>query len=75
MSIPVQAVTAKEIMLKGSFRFHQEFGTAVGLMQKRLIDVRPLHTHTFVLDKADTAFETAGDRAQAMKVQLDFAAT
>ena len=44
-------------------------------MQKRLIDVRPLHTHTFALDEAVTALETAGDRTQAMKVQLDFAAT
>ena len=73
MSVPMQTLTAKEISLKGSFRFHQEFGTAVGLMQKRLIDVRPIHTHTFALDDAVAALETAGDRTKAMKVQLDFA--
>ena len=75
MSVPMQAITAKEISLKGSFRFHQEFGTAVGLMQRRMIDVSPLHTHTFALDEAVAAFETADDRTQAMKVQLDFATT
>ncbi len=75
MSVPMQALTAKEITLKGSFRFHQEFESAIGLMQRRLIDVRPLHTHTFALDKFVAAFETAGDRTRATKVQLDFAST
>ncbi|MDE0111659.1 MAG: L-idonate 5-dehydrogenase [Albidovulum sp.] len=75
MAVPMQALTAKEIALKGSFRFHQEFVSAIGLMQRRLIDVRPLHTHTFELEEFVAAFETAGDRTRATKVQLDFAST
>lgn len=33
------AIIAKELELRGSFRFHPEFGIGVGLMLKGLIDV------------------------------------
>ena len=73
MSVPMMAITAKELSLKGSFRFHEEFATAVTLMQKGLINVKPLLTHTFPLADFAEAFATASDRAQSMKVQLAFA--
>lgn len=72
MTLPVQGITAKELQLRGSFRFHPEFATGVSLMQKGLIDVKPLITHTFALDQAVDAFEMAGDRSQAMKAQIAF---
>ncbi|MEO0383161.1 MAG: L-idonate 5-dehydrogenase [Pseudomonadota bacterium] len=72
MTLPVQAMTAKELSLKGSFRFHEEFHTGVSLMQKGLIDVKPYITHTFELANAVEAFQTAGDRSQAMKAQISF---
>ena len=72
MTVPMQAITAKEISLRGSFRFHDEFATAVSLMQSGLIEVEPLITHRFDLADAPAAFETARDRGQAMKVQLVF---
>ncbi|MBC7737029.1 MAG: zinc-binding dehydrogenase, partial [Candidatus Saccharibacteria bacterium] len=72
MTLPVQVITAKELILKGSFRFHEEFAVGVSLMQKGLIDVKPLITHTFPLDQAVKAFQTAGDRTQAMKAQITF---
>lgn len=74
MTLPVQAMTAKELMLKGSFRFHEEFSTGVSLMQKGLINVMPLITQTFGLGQCVDAFETASDRSRAMKVQIDFSA-
>lgn len=73
MSLPMMAITAKELELKGSFRFHGEFRTAVALMRKGLIDVKPLLTHSFPLDGFQEAFDTASDRSRAMKVQLEFA--
>ncbi|WP_102108927.1 L-idonate 5-dehydrogenase [Oceaniglobus roseus] len=73
MTLPVQAITAKELSLKGSFRFHPEFFTGVELLRKGLIDVKPLISHTLPLAEADAAFRLAGDRAQAMKVQIAFA--
>ena len=73
MTLPVQAMTAKEIDLRGSFRFHEEFATAVKLMQAGRIDVEPLISHTMPFDDAVAAFELASDRSQTMKVHLDFA--
>lgn len=72
MTLPMMAITAKELDLRGSFRFHPEFAVGVGLMQKGLIDVRPLITHTVGLDEAETAFRLASDRSQAMKAQIVF---
>lgn len=72
MQLPVQAITAKELELRGSFRFHGEFFTGVELMQKSLIDVKPLITQTLALDEAVAAFELAADRTQAMKAQIAF---
>lgn len=72
MTLPVQAMTAREIELRGSFRFHFEFATGVALMRGGLIDVCPLVTHTLPLDEAVRAFELAADRGQAMKTQIAF---
>lgn len=74
MTIPMQAITAKELDLRGTFRFHEEFPIAVELMEKGLIDVKPLITHEFALTDAVEAFETAGDRSKAMKAQIRFEA-
>lgn len=72
MSLPMMAITAKELDLRGSFRFHSEFATGVGLMQKGLIDVKPLITHTLPLAQAVEAFTLASDRSVAMKAQIAF---
>lgn len=72
MTLPMMAITAKELELRGSFRFHPEFAVGVGLMQKGLIDVKPLITHTVGLDQAEVAFRLASDRSQAMKAQIVF---
>ncbi len=73
MSIPMMQITAKELELAGSFRFHEEFAIAVQLMRAGLIDVKPLVTHSFPLAEFEAAFATATDRSRAMKVQLEFA--
>lgn len=72
MTLPMMQVTAKEISITGSFRFHEEFATAVRLMQAGLIDVKPLITHSYALADFQAAFEMALDRSQSMKVQIDF---
>ena len=72
MTLPVQAMTAREIELRGSFRFHDEFFTGVDWMRNGQIDVKPLVTHTMPMADAVNAFELATDRSQALKVQLDF---
>ncbi len=72
MTLPMMAITAKELTLMGSFRFHAEFVTAVSLMRKGLIDVKPLITHTFPMHDAVKGFDLANDRSSAVKVQLEF---
>ena len=72
MSLPMNTIVAKELELRGSFRFHEEFGWAVQMMQQGLIDPSPLITQTFGIEDAVAAFTLASDRSQAMKVQLDF---
>ncbi|MFK3780225.1 L-idonate 5-dehydrogenase [Agrobacterium sp. NPDC089420] len=72
VSIPQNMVVAKEIEMKGTFRFHEEFGLAVDFINQRRVDLKPLLTGTFPLEEAVTAFEAAGDRSRSMKVQLAF---
>ena len=72
MALPMSLVTAKELDLRGSFRFHEEFAEGVAAMRAGRIDVRPLLTHLVGLDEAVAGFELAGDRARAIKVQIGF---
>ena len=72
VTLPMNTVVAKEFVLKGTFRFHEEFETAVAMMNNGLIDVSPLITHTLPYRHAVKAFDLAGDRTQAMKIQLAF---
>ena len=72
MQVPVQTMTTKEIQFRGSFRFHEEFFTGVELMQRNLIDVKPLITHTVGLDDSESGFQLASDRSQSVKVQIAF---
>lgn len=72
MTLPMNLFVAKEFDLRGTFRFHEEFGMAVDFIGHRLIDVRPLITDTVPLADAAHAFALANDRRRAMKVQLAF---
>lgn len=73
MSLPVNAMVAKEFDFRGTFRFHEEFGVAVELLNKGLVDVKPLISAAVPYRDAGRAFALAADRSQAMKVLLDFA--
>jgi len=73
MTLPMMQLTAKELDLRGSFRFHEEFTTAVELMSSGMVDLKPLVTHTIPLESAIDAFEIANDRNVAMKAQIAFA--
>jgi len=74
MELPMMQITAKELDLRGSFRFHEEFAVAVAKMRSGAINLKPLISHSFPLDSAIEAFETAGDRLRSMKAQIIFQA-
>jgi len=63
---------AKELQLRGTFRFDREFEWAVGFIAAGVIDVGALLTEQVPVREAVRAFELAGDRTRAMKVQLVF---
>lgn len=71
-TLPLNVVVAKELELRGTFRFHPEFALATELLAKRLVDVRPLISATVPFTDARAAFNLASDRSRAMKVQLMF---
>ena len=71
-SVAMNVVVAKEFSLRGTFRFHAEFAQAVHALASGRMDVAPLLTEIIPLADAVRAFELAGDRSRAMKVQLAF---
>jgi L-idonate 5-dehydrogenase len=70
--LPVNTLVAKEIALKGTFRFDAEFAWATEFLASGAINVAPLLTEVVPLRDATRAFELAADRSRAMKVQLSF---
>lgn len=73
VTLPMNTIVGKEIDLRGTFRFHAEFATAVSFINQRLVDGRPVITDTLGMDHAQEAFRLAGDKSRAMKVQIAFA--
>ncbi|MFM8920878.1 MAG: L-idonate 5-dehydrogenase [Limnohabitans sp.] len=74
MSIPMTQLVAKEVDLRGTFRFHPEFANAVQFLNSGLINGKPVITGILPIDKAVDAFELASDKSQSLKVQIDFEA-
>jgi L-idonate 5-dehydrogenase len=72
MTLPFNMIVAKEFDLRGAFRFHEEFAVAVGLINKGLVDLKPLVSATLPYRDAGRAFALAADRTQSMKVLLNF---
>ena len=72
IALPMNQIVAKEIDLRGSFRFHPEFATAVKFLNDGLVNGKPVITSVLPLERAIEAFELAGDKRQSLKVQIDF---
>ena len=72
VTLPLNLLVAKEIELRGTFRFHPEFAVAVGFLNSGLVDGEAVISHTVAFNNANQAFALAGDKSQAMKVLIDF---
>jgi L-idonate 5-dehydrogenase len=66
----VNDVMAKEIDLRGAFRWGIEFDWAVDYLSSRRVDVRPLLSGQFPLQDAVAAFHAAADKSRSTKVQV-----
>lgn len=71
-AVPLNLIVGKEITFAGTHRFTGEYAKAVRLIDRRIVDVRPIITSTFDIGEAETAFGVAKDRHSAVKVQLSF---
>jgi L-idonate 5-dehydrogenase len=72
ISLPMTQLVAKEIDMRGTFRFHAEFATAVRFLNEGLIDGKPVITGILPVDRALEAFDLAADKSQSLKVQISF---
>jgi L-idonate 5-dehydrogenase len=66
----VNDIMAKEIDLRGVFRWGIEFDWAVRYLSSRRVDVRPLLSGQFPLSDAVAAFHAAADKTKNTKVQI-----
>jgi len=66
----INEVMAKEIDLRGVFRWGIEFDWAVEYLSNRRVDVRPLLSGQFPLKDAVSAFQAAADKTKNTKVQV-----
>jgi L-idonate 5-dehydrogenase len=73
IALPMNQIVAKEIDLRGTFRFHAEFATAVQFLNEGLIDGKPVITAVVPFERAIEAFTLAADKSQSLKVQIAFA--
>ncbi len=72
ITLPQNTVVAKELTIRGTFRFHDEFAIAAQMIAEGKLDIAPLLTETLPIERAEEAFALATDRNRAMKVQLAF---
>ena len=60
----------KEIQFLGSFRYGHVFDEAIRLVASGRIDLNPFITGVLPLNEITQAMQLAGDKVQALKVQV-----
>lgn len=70
MFLLANQIMARELDVRGSFRFGNVFDTAVQAIASRRVDVRPVLSGTHPLTDAVAAITLARDKTRSMKVQL-----
>lgn len=68
----MMTLIAKEIHLVGSFRFVEEFNSAVEWLGSGKVDPLPLLSAKFPFHQLQQALETAGNKNEISKVQIVF---
>lgn len=69
--LPANLLMNREINFIGSMRYGDVFDEAIRLVATKRIDLRPLITGVLPLAEAGEAMRQAGDKAQALKVQIE----
>ncbi len=72
VNLQVSSLVTTETQLLGSFRFGEEFATAIDYIASGRLPVASLISATLPAADALAAFELANDKSQSIKVQIDF---
>jgi len=72
VDFPLTKCLAKEIDIRGTFRFVTEFETSVRWLEKGIVNPLPLLTKVFPYIQITEALRLAEDKTSAMKIQLSF---
>ncbi|XP_021263301.1 sorbitol dehydrogenase [Numida meleagris] len=69
VTVPIVNAAVREVDIRGIFRYCNTWPVAISLLASKRINVKPLVTHRFPLEKALEAFETT-KRGEGVKVML-----
>ncbi|NWQ83392.1 DHSO dehydrogenase, partial [Columbina picui] len=69
VTLPMVTAAVREVDIRGIFRYCNTWPVAIALLASQRINVKPLVTHRFPLEKALEAFETTR-RGEGVKVML-----
>ncbi|PKU41578.1 sorbitol hypothetical protein [Limosa lapponica baueri] len=69
VTVPIVNAAVREVDIRGIFRYCNTWPVAIALLASKRINVKPLVTHRFPLEKALEAFETTR-RGEGVKVML-----
>ncbi|NXH22431.1 DHSO dehydrogenase, partial [Bucco capensis] len=69
VTVPIVNAAVREVDIRGIFRYCNTWPVAIALLSSKRINVKPLVTHRFPLEKALEAFETTR-RGEGVKVML-----
>jgi L-iditol 2-dehydrogenase/L-idonate 5-dehydrogenase len=68
----ISLAITRELDLLGSFRFNDEIDDVIAALADGSLQIAPVITHEFPLDRGLEAFGVAGNSAESGKVLLDF---
>lgn len=72
MAIPILEASVRELDIRGVFRYHNTYPTALELVASGKVNLKRLVTHRYKMMDAEEAFQTAHDRNnKAIKVVID----
>ncbi|XP_074901866.1 sorbitol dehydrogenase isoform X4 [Buteo buteo] len=69
VTVPIVNAAVREVDIRGIFRYCNTWPVAIALLASKRINVKPLVTHRFPLEKALEAFETT-KRGEGVKIML-----
>jgi L-idonate 5-dehydrogenase len=71
IAIPANLLMNREINFVGSMRYGNVFDEAIRLAATGRVDLRPLISGVFALERSTEAFEQAADKSQSFKIQIE----